>query len=294
MGQLRPRSENANLPGFMVIAPQLPYTGAQLWSADFLPGCHQGTHVVPGPEPVPNIKRRLADPDLQELELGLAAQFNRRHLAQRDNDPQLAARIRSFETAFGMQAAAPEAFDLTKETDATHQLYGLQRGSTKGFAWQCLVARRLAERGVRFLELIDTGASNNWDAHGNIAEHAPPREKRRPAHRRSPHRSQAARHARRHARRLGHRIWPHALQHRQRRQGREHHAQAFTCWMAGGGVKGGCSYGETDDYANTIVNDGVHSTTCTPPFSTSRPRSTPPHLPPRRPRLNRLTDVTEK
>ena len=69
--------------------------------------------------------------------------------------------------------AAPEVFDLSLENDATHQLYGLERGSTKGFAWQCLIARRLAERGVRFIELIDTGASGNWDAHGNMAEHAP-------------------------------------------------------------------------------------------------------------------------
>src|SRR5688572_18896664 len=122
-------SENANLPGFMVIAPVLPYNGAQLWSSDFLPGCHHGTRVVPGPEPVPNIRRRLADPELQQMELGVAQAFNRRHLAGRSADPQLAARIRSFETAFGMQAAAPEAFDLSAETDSIHQLYGLPRGS---------------------------------------------------------------------------------------------------------------------------------------------------------------------
>jgi len=251
-------TENADLPSFMVIAPQLPYSGAQLWSSEFLPGCHQGTHVMPGPDPVPNIRRRVADPELQELELGLAAQLNRRHLAQRGGDPQLAARIRSFETAFGMQAAAPEAFDLAKETDATHALYGLQRGSTKGFAWQCLVARRLAERGVRFLELIDTGASNNWDAHSNIAEHAPL------------------------AKNVDQPIAALLVDLKQRgmlddtlvvwatefgrtpfntgkdAKGREHHAQAFSCWMAGGGVKGGLAYGETDDYGNTIVQDGVH------------------------------------
>ena len=251
-------SENANLPGFMVIAPALPYSGAQLWSADFLPGCHQGTHVVPGPEPVPNIKRRLADPELQDMELSMATAFNRRHLASRGADPQLAARIRSFETAFGMQAAAPEAFDLAGENDATHELYGLPRGSTKGFAWQCLIARRLAERGVRFIELIDTGASGNWDAHGNMEEHAPL------------------------ARNVDQPIAALLADLKQRgmladtlvvwatefgrtpfntakdAKGREHHAQAFTCWMAGGGVRGGVAHGETDDYGNTIVRDGVH------------------------------------
>lgn len=250
-------SENANLPGFMVIAPALPYSGAQLWSADFLPGCHQGARVIPGPEPVPNIKR-LAEAGVQEMELGLSAAFNRRHLLARENDAQLAARIRSFETAHGMQAAAPEAFDLARETDATHELYGLPRGSTKGFAWQCLIARRLAERGVRFIELIDTGASGNWDAHGDMAAHAPL------------------------AKNVDQPIAALITDLKQRgmledtlvvwatefgrtpfntgkdAKGREHHAQAFTCWMAGGGVRGGMSYGETDEYANAVVADGVH------------------------------------
>jgi hypothetical protein len=83
----------------------------------------------------------------------------------------LAARIQSFETAFGMQMEAPEAFDLSKESDATLELYRLERGATLGFAWQCLVARRLAERGVRFIELIDSGASHNWDSHSDMADH---------------------------------------------------------------------------------------------------------------------------
>src|SRR5260370_932042 len=120
-----------------------------------------------------NIKPRFA-PGRQDRELAYLAEMNRRHAAGRDGDPALAARIRSFETAFGMQMTAPEAFDLARETDETLALYGLDRGSTKGFAWQCLVARRLVERGVRFVELIDSGASNNWDAHGDmIGQHAP-------------------------------------------------------------------------------------------------------------------------
>src|SRR5206468_6625415 len=118
--------------------------------------CHQGTHVVPGPTPVANIRRRVPSPELQRLELDLIADANKHHLEQRGPDAALEARIRSFETAFGMQREAPEVFDLTKETDATLKLYGLQRGQTNGFGWQCLVARRLAERGVRFIELIDT------------------------------------------------------------------------------------------------------------------------------------------
>ena len=150
---------NRNLPSFVVIAPQSPYAGGQVWGSDFLPGSHQGTLVVPGPEPVANIQRRAPSSRLQELELAALSRRNERHLESSANDPLLAARIKSFETAFGMQAEMPEVFDLSKETDATLKLYGLERGSTKGFAWQCLVARRLAERGVRFVELIDVGSS---------------------------------------------------------------------------------------------------------------------------------------
>src|SRR6185436_5091975 len=105
--------------------PQLPYAGGQVWSSDFLPGCHQGTRVAPGPEPIADIRWRQPAAELQEMELGLAQAFNRRHLSQRAGDANLAARIKSFETAFGMQAAAPEAFDLSKETDAALNLYGL-------------------------------------------------------------------------------------------------------------------------------------------------------------------------
>ncbi len=164
---------NQNLPSFMVIAPHLPYAGTQVFSNDFLPAYHQGTRVVPGGEPIPNLARRTILGDIQEMELGLAEAFNREHLKRSGNDSELAARIRSIETAFRMQAEAPEAFDLSRETDETLGIYGLERGKNEGFAWQCLVARRLAERGVRFIELIDTGSSNNWDAHSDLPKNYP-------------------------------------------------------------------------------------------------------------------------
>jgi hypothetical protein len=110
---------------------------------------------------------------MQELELAMMTKLNQRHLQSRITDPVLSARMKSFETAFGMQAEMPEVFDLSGENRATLKLYGLEPGSTSGFAWQCLVARRLAERGVRFVELIDVGSSNNWDAHGDMQTHAP-------------------------------------------------------------------------------------------------------------------------
>jgi len=133
-------TENQNLPSFVVIAPELPYAGGQVFGSDFLPVLHQGTRIVPGPEPIANMKRRAETAEIQQTELQLTEYFNRQHLAERETDSNLAARIKSFETAFGMQREAPEAFDLSKESDATLKMYGLERGSTNGFGWQCLVA----------------------------------------------------------------------------------------------------------------------------------------------------------
>src|SRR5207237_5344861 len=142
-------TENQNLPSFVVLAPELPYAGSQVWSSDFLPGCHQGMRVLAGKEPIPDLARRSPSPEVQELELGLLDKLNRRHQQRFPANPDLAARIKSYETAFGMQMEMPDVLDLSKESDATLGLYGLERGSTKGFGWQCLVARRMAARGVR-------------------------------------------------------------------------------------------------------------------------------------------------
>jgi hypothetical protein len=249
---------NRNLPSFMVIAPRTPYAGGQVWASDFLPGSHQGTLVVPGAEPMRNVRPRVPL-SLQRKELDALAELNRRHLATRSADAALSARIRTFETAFGMQTAAPEAFDLSKETNETLALYGLQRGSTAGFAWQCLVARRLAERGVRFIELIDSGSSNNWDAHGDmIGQHAPLAKnvdqpiaglledlKRRGMLKdtlvvwtsefgRTPFNNSAD------------------------AKGREHHNWAFSSWLAGAGLKPGIAYGTTDEHGVRPAEKPVH------------------------------------
>lgn len=251
-------TENRNLPSFVAIAPQVPYAGDQTWGSDFLPGCHQATRVVPGPVPIPDIERRLASASMQERELERLQAMNRAHLLERPGTSELAARIRSFETAFGMQREAPEAFDLSHESDATLALYGLERGSTKGFAWQCLVARRLAERGVRFIELIDVGSANNWDAHGDMETHAPlALNVDKPIagllkdlksrgmlddtlvvwtteFGRTPYNEQS------------------------NARGREHHHWAFSSWLAGGGVKSGMTFGATDEYGIYVADNPVH------------------------------------
>ncbi len=247
---------NQNLPSFMVLAPQMPYAGLQIFNNDFLPAYHQGVRVVGGREPIANLERRSTLAGVQEDELALADALDNRHLATRAGDGDLSARIRSFETAFHMQSEAGAIFDLAQENDETHALYGLERGKTEGFGWQCLVARRLAERGVRFIELVDGSSSHNWDQHGDMAEHA------------------------KHAKNIDQPI-AGLLKDLKRRgllddtlvvwttefgrtpgvdgtKGRGHHSACFSSWMAGAGVKGGIAYGETDELGATVAKDKVH------------------------------------
>lgn len=251
-------TENRNLPSFMVLAPKTPYAGMQVWASDFLPAEHQGTWVVPGTEPIANVKRRAPTPSLQELELIALRERNAEHLASRAGDSMLAARLRSFETAAGMQLEAPEAFDLSAETDETLALYGLRRGQTTGFAWQCLAARRLSERGVRFIELIDTGSSDNWDSHGDMMDHARlARNVDRPI-------AGLLRDLKRRGMleetlvvwttEFGRTPFNSSAEHK----GREHHSWAFSSWMAGAGVKPGYLHGETDEHGLHVTQDPVH------------------------------------
>lgn len=247
---------NQNLPSFVVISAGSPYAGTQIFNNDFLPAYHQGVRVIPGREPIANLDRRSARLGTQELELGLAEALNRRHLQARGLDMELAARIRSFETAFHMQTEARDVFDLSRESDATLDLYGLKRGQTDGFGWPCLVARRLAERGVRFIELVDGSSSHNWDQHGDMAEHA------------------------QHARNIDRPIAGLLRDLRQRGmlddtlvvwstefgrtpgvdgdKGRGHHSACFSSWMAGAGVRGGTTYGSTDELGAAVAENRVH------------------------------------
>ena len=251
-------SENTNLPSFVVLARATPYAGNQNWASDFLPGAHQGTLVMPGPEPIANVNRRVASNRLQELELQAMANRDRRHLLIRAGDPMLAARMKSFETAFGMQMEAPDIFDLSKESDATLDLYGLKRGSTDGFGWQCLVGRRMAERGVRFIELIDGGSSNNWDSHGDMQAHGPLAQNvDRPIAGLLTDLKQRGM--------LDDTlvVWTTEFgrtpfKEAPNQAGREHHHWVFSSWMAGGGVKGGTTYGASDDCGIRVGRDEVH------------------------------------
>lgn len=193
------------------------------------------------------------------MELALLARLNDRHRRSRPSDPLLTARLQSFETAFRMQATMPDVLNLSNETDETLSLYGLDRGSNQGFAWQCLVARRLAERGVRFIELIDSGSdvSSNWDGHSKLKEKYPlmARNVDRPI-------AGLLKDLKRRGMldetlvvfttEFGRTPWSDSP------DGRNHHGRAYSSWLAGGGVKGGMTYGETDEHGYQVVADRVH------------------------------------
>jgi hypothetical protein len=272
VGQLRPGHRESQPAVVRVLAPHLPYAGTQAWSSDFLPVCHQGTRIQPGAEPIRDLRRRAPSEAVQEGELDLLARFNRRHQASRPADPLLAGRIKSFETAFGMQREMPEVLDLSGETDATLDLYGLERGRPEGFAWQCLVARRMAERGVRFVELIDSGSSNNWDSHGAMKDHVPKA--------RAVDRAIAGL-----LKDLKGRgmlddtlvVWTTEFgrtPHTDGPTGRGHHPFVFSSWMAGAGSKAGRCTGPATTTATSRPRTRSTSTTSTPRSSTSSASTT--------------------
>ena len=248
---------NRNLPGFVVIAPKQTYAGTQVYASDFLPGAHQGTLVVPGQTPVANVAPRIPT-DRQQLELAALNAMNAQHLAARGKDAMLAARMQSFETAFGMQMAVPDAFDFSRESDATLNSYGLQRNQTTGFGWQCLAARRLVERGVRFVELIDTGSSGNWDAHGDMMSHVGL----------AKNVDQPIAGLLMDLKRTGLLedtlvVWTTEFgrtpfNNTADAKGREHHPWAFSSWLAGAGVKPGIVHGATDEHGLRAVEKPVH------------------------------------
>ncbi|GAB5406994.1 MAG: DUF1501 domain-containing protein [Aureliella sp.] len=249
---------NQNLPSFVVIAPHLPYGGTQVYASDFLPAVHQGTRVLPGDNPIANLRAPGDTGRFQDLEFGLVGALNRKHLLERPLDSALAARIKSYETAFQMQNAAPEAFDVDAEPEHIHKLYGLDR-KTKGpgadFGWQCLVARRLVERGVRFIELIDTGSRPNWDSHGEMNEH------RDLAY--NVDQPTAALIQDLKARGMLDEtiiVWATEFGRtptKEGKNGRGHHRDCFSVWLAGGGFKGGYVHGATDEIGKYVVENPV-------------------------------------
>ena len=251
-------TRNSNLPPYVILAEHLPYAGAQVWDCGFLPPDHQGVRILPGDTPISDLRPPPRSVTLQELERTMLRSINERHASKRAGDRNLRARSASFEVARGMMREAPAVFDLSREKDATLGLYGLARDDNKSFAWQCLMARRLIEHGARVVELIDTGSSNNWDAHGDMQDH---RGKARRVDRAVAglltdlkQRGLLGETLIAACTEFGRTPWggtPHD-------KGRNHHAKAFTCLLAGAGVRGGITYGKTDEYGIDIVSDPCH------------------------------------
>ena len=257
-------SESQNLPSFVVMYDTLgrgiPKGHAQNWGAGFLPSIFQGTALKPQGEPIENLNRAAEQSDPQQrAQLDLLGKLNRLQLEQHPAENELAARIESFELAYRMQMAAPEALDLAKESDTTQKLYGLDNPKCAHFAKQCLTARRMVERGVRFVQIFSGGMDNerSWDGHANIAGN---------------HTGFAAETDQPIAALLTDLaergmldetlvIWGGEFGRLPLVQkggtGRDHNPHAFTTWFAGGGIKGGTLFGETDEIGHKALIDRV-------------------------------------
>jgi hypothetical protein len=245
-----------NLPTFVVLPDPrgLPYNGMGNFTAGFLPAVHQGTVINPAsPTPIPDLlpasSAKFVTPNATRDGLHLLQRMNRSYAAERFGDSRLEARIASYELAAKMQLAAPEAFDLSRESSAIHELYGTTVSDHGGgFARNCLLARRLLERGVRFVQVWSgaNGAANNWDNHSNIHSELP-------AIARQVDQPIAAL-----LRDLKSRgmfedtlvIWTTEfgrMPFTQGSTGRDHNGGTSVTWLAGAGIRGGTSYGESDD-----------------------------------------------
>jgi hypothetical protein len=257
-------SESQNLPAFVVMSDPLgrglPKGYTQNWSAGFLPSVYQGTWLRPTGEPIDNLRRapEMSDPQ-QRAQLNLIAAMNREHLASHPAEIELAARIESFELAYRMQSASPEALDINREPASVHKLYGIDEKKCTHFAKQCLIARRLVERGVRFVQIYSGGMDNelSWDGHSNIGKN----HSGFAAETDQPIAALVEDLAQRGLLDSTLVIWGGEFGRLPIAQkgstGRDHNPHAFTVWMAGGGVRGGVSYGETDEIGHKAVTDKV-------------------------------------
>ncbi|MEX0741966.1 MAG: DUF1501 domain-containing protein, partial [Phycisphaeraceae bacterium] len=164
---------NQNLPGYVVISPQQPAQGAPLWSSAFMPAAYEGTLVSDLNNPISNVRNPTFNRREQRQQLQALAALDQQYRAQREHDSRLNARIESFELGFRMQSAAPEAFDVDRESQHTQSHYGIDEPETAHFGRQCLMARRLVERGVRFVQVYHTQTTHRtscqlWDQHNNL------------------------------------------------------------------------------------------------------------------------------
>jgi len=257
-------TNNQNFPGFVVMLDNKggPISGPKNWSSGYMPASYQGVVIRADGTPIHNLETPAdLTQDAQRRMLDRLKEKNQEHLLNRNDNSELSARISSYELAYKMQQHAPETVDFSKETDATKTLYGIDQPRTADFGRKCLLARRLVERGVRFIQIYSGGAHNddNWDAHGNLEDN--------------------------HNKHAGNTDKPIAglLKDLKKRglldetlvvwggefgrqptaeyasgTGRDHNSAGFTMWMAGGGIKGGTTIGTTDELGAAAVDDRFH------------------------------------
>ena len=257
-------SENENLPGFVVMLDPTggPISGAKNWSSGYMPATYQGTIFRSAGAPIIDLDRREGiSQEMQRRMLDTLGEYNNDHYAMRGDNSNLAARIASYELAYKMQRHAPEAVDLSRETEKTKELYGIDEKKTENFGKRCLLARRLVERGVRFIQIYAGGSHNddNWDAHGDL-------EKNHNYHCGRTDKPIAGLLKDLKQRGLLEKtivIWGGEFGRQPTAEyakgtGRDHNSFGFTMWMAGGGIKGGQSIGATDELGNNAIEDRFH------------------------------------
>jgi hypothetical protein len=255
---------NQDLPGFVVMLDPRggPISGAKNWSSGYMPAYYQATGMRSTGAPILNLKSPAGISDnMQRKLLDTLRAYNQDHQVQRVDNSNLAARIASYELAYRMQSAAPEATDVSKESKATQEMYGLNEKRTQPFGRQCLMARRLVERGVRFVQIYSGGNHNdaNWDAHGNL-------EYNHNLHAGETDKPIAGLIADLKQKGMldetlivwGGEFGRQPTAEYARGTGRDHNAYGFTMWMAGGGIKGGVSVGKTDELGSKAVEDRLH------------------------------------
>jgi hypothetical protein len=255
-------TENQDLPAFLTICPTLAHGGVKNWGNAFLPANCQGTPLGIASSPatqalMKHVENTGVSPAMQRMQLDLLREMNQQQLPQAGANSELEARIESFELAFRMQMAMPEAQDLSQESAATKQLYGIDQAVTEDFGRQCLMARRFAERGVRFVQVTHSDTNVQWDQHSKLREG---------------HEKNAMEVDRPIAGLLADLksrglledtlvVWSGEFGRTPTAQGtdgRDHNPHGFTVWMAGGGTRGGMHYGATDDYGFYAQRDKVH------------------------------------
>ncbi|MBI1787797.1 MAG: DUF1501 domain-containing protein [Acidobacteria bacterium] len=247
-------SENQSLPGFVVLGDRrgAPIGGAGVWGNGFLPAAYQGTIFRPGDTPIVDLKPRPQPaPDAQRKELDLLRWLNEKHAAERSDSSELEARIAAYELAFRMQAQAPELVDLSRESEATRKLYGIDNPVSEPFGRQCLLARRMIERGVRFVMALHGAGGDRWDDHGDIKGRVPK------------HCAEVDRPVGGLLRDLKSRglleetlvVWASEMGRTPfdnnlvtDKPGRDHNQYGLVVWMAGGNTRAGATFGQTDDF----------------------------------------------